>query len=336
MKDIVVLGGGTGTYTVLSGLKEFTPNLTAIVSMADSGGSTGRLRDEQGVLPPGDIRSALVALSQSNELTRELFTYRFQGQGGLSGHNFGNLLIAALEKITGSFEQAVSEAGRMLSIVGSVVPVTTEKTNLVATLEDGQVIEGEEHIDVPKHDANLKIAKVVLKPKPKPTLAALHAIEQADLIILGPGDLFSSVIPLLLVDKVPEAIRLSKAKTVYVANLMTKHGETDGYEVGDFVDQIEHYLGKGELDYVVFNKKVPPAALAKKYAAEEAFPVSFNRPDKRPDWLPVPADVAHPTDLWRHDPKKLARLLLTVSELHNVFAFADDWRVAKKGSRKRK
>jgi uncharacterized cofD-like protein len=327
MKNIVVLGGGTGTYTVLTGLKRHTANLTAIVTMADSGGSTGRLRDEQGVLPPGDIRRALAALSESDELTRELFAYRFEGDrfgkdGGVSGHTVGNLLIAALEKITGSFEAAVAQAGKMLNVRGSVVPVTTTDTQLEATLADGTKILGEDKLWGEGSRITSPIKKLALRPQAEPTVAALHAIERADLIVIGPGALFSSIIPLMLVDRIPEAIKLSAAKKVYVANLMTEPPATEGYKVIDLVDRLEEYLGKDVLDYVIFNDHQPSAAMAKRYAEQGSHPVEWTKADfAGRSWRPIPADLGSAADFWRHDSDKVARLLLTVGELQNVLAF---------------
>lgn len=327
MKEIVVLGGGTGTYTVLTGLKRHTANLTAIVTMADSGGSTGRLRDEQGVLPPGDIRRALAALSESDELTRELFAYRFEGDrsgddGGIGGHTVGNLLIAALEKITGSFEAAVEQAGKMLDVRGHVVPVTTTDTQVEATLEDGTVITGEGKLWGADSAITSPIKSLTLTPAAEPTVAALHAIERADQIVIGPGALFSSLIPLLLVDRIAEAIKLSKAKKVYVANLMTEPPATEGFRVIDLVDRLEEYLGTGVLDYVIFNDHEPSPELVKQYAAQGSYPVQWDTADfeDRP-WLPIPADIGSATDFWRHDSDKVARLLLTVGELQNVLSF---------------
>jgi uncharacterized cofD-like protein len=328
MKNIVVLGGGTGTYTLLTGLKRHTSNLTAIVTMADSGGSTGRLRDEQGVLPPGDIRRALAALSESDELTRELFAYRFEGDrfgkdGGVGGHTVGNLLIAALEKITGSFEKAVDQAGKMLSVRGNVVPVTTTDTQVEATLEDGSTVLGEDKLWGDDSQITSPIKKLALKPNAEPTVAALHAIERADLIVIGPGALYSSIIPLMLVDRIPEAIKLSAAKKVYVANLMTEPPATEGFRVIDLVDRLEEYLGRDVLDYVIFNDHQPSAEMRQRYAKQGSHPIEWTEQDfDGKSWLPVPADLGSAADFWRHDSDKVARLLLTVGELQNVLAFA--------------
>lgn len=323
MKNIVVIGGGTGTFTVLSGLKKYTKNICAIVSMSDSGGSSGILRDELGVLPPGDIRRCLVALSNSDKLMRSLFNYRFKN-GGLKGHSFGNLFLSALEKITGSFERAITEAAKILSIDGEVIPVTTGQTNLYALLENGQIIKGETNIDIPKHDGNLKIKKVWLQPKIRATQQALEAIKKAELIVIGPGDLYTSVISNLLVQGISNAIANSRAKKIYVCSLMTKFGETNGFTVSNFVRVIEKYLGKKVLDYVIFNKSKLPSKLLKKYAQEEKFPVKYDINQStnfktKPRYLG--ADVVSHRTLIRHDPDKLAKLILTVKELENALKF---------------
>ncbi len=321
MKNIVVVGGGTGTFTVLSGLKKYTRNLAAIVSMADSGGSTGILKDELGALPPGDIRRCLVALSNSDQLLRELFSYRFEN-GGLEGHSFGNLLITALEKITGSFEKAVEKAGEILAIEGKVIPVTTGKVELYARLENGRIIKGEANIDDPKHDGHLKIIEVFLRPNARVNKKAEDAIKRADLIVIGPGDLYTSVIPNLLVKGISRAIRRSRAKKVYVCNLMTKFGETHKYKTSDFVEAIEKYLGKNVLDYVIVNSKKPPKKLLLKYKKEKKALVEIDEEKfKDKKFLLIPAKVMSNKNLIRHDSDKLARLLLAVGELENVLKF---------------
>lgn len=321
MKNIVVIGGGTGTFVVLSGLKKYTKNISAIVTMSDSGGSSGLLRDELGVLPPGDIRRCLVALSNSEKLMRDLFNYRFKN-GGLAGHSFGNLFLTALEKVTGNFEKAVVQTAKILSIEGEVIPITMAKTDVCALLENGQVIRGETNIDIPKHDGNLKIKKVWLQPPVKSSKQALQAIKKAELIVIGPGDLYTSIIPNFLVQGIAQAIARSAAQKIYICNLMTKFGETNNFAVSDFVKEIEKYLGRNILDYVIFNKSQLPGSLLKKYAREEKkFPVkcdiksSFNH-QKKPKYLG--ADVANPRTLIRHDADKLARVILTVKELEGA------------------
>jgi len=322
-KNIVVIGGGTGCFTVLSGLKRYPVNLSAIVSMADSGGSTKILREEFGILPPGDIRRALVALSRSEKLMSDLFNYRFN-EGHLSGHNFGNILITALERIKGSFEEAIEEAGRILNIKGEVVPVTLQNSHLYATLENGQIIKGEDNIDVPKHDATLKIKKVYLKPKAKANKKAKSAILRADLIVIGPGDLYTSVIPNLLVKGIPEAIRKSKAKKVYVCNLMTKLGETNKFCAPDFIEEIEKYLGRDArtsreaggpvrgkfLDYVIINNRKPASVRVAKYEKEGAVFVKCN--NKRNKIKFIKGNFLRKKGFIRHDPNKLAKVIMRI------------------------
>jgi len=311
-KKIVVIGGGTGCFTVLSGLKKYPVELSAIVTMADSGGSTRILREEFGILPPGDVRQALVALSQSEKLLADLFAYRFK-EGGLKGHSFGNLLITALERIKGNFEKAIEEAGKILNIKGKVIPVTLQNTNLCAILENDQIIEGEENIDVPKHNPNLKIEKVYLKPQVKANKRAIKAILRADLIIIGPGDLYTSIIPNLLVKGIPEALKKSKGKKVYVCNLMTKLGETNNFTGSDFVREIEKYLKGKILDYVIFNNKKPSPSRIEKYEKEGAQFVKYDKKDFREAKFKIIAgNFLRKRGFIRHDPQKLAKVLLRI------------------------
>jgi len=261
-KKIVVIGGGTGTYTVLSALRGRPVYLSAIVSMSDDGGSTGVLREEFGILPTGDVRRAIVALSKHpDELLAKLFNYRFREgssaqAGGLNGHNFGNLIITALERICGDFEKAIAEASRLLAVEnGEVIPVTLSNVQLLAELENGSTIKGETNIDIPKHDGELAINKVWLEPSAKANPRALKALRQADLIVMGPGDLYTSVLPNLLVKGVSEAIVQSKAKKVFICNLMTKYGETHGFVAKDFIEALENYLGEGVLDGIILNNQ---------------------------------------------------------------------------------
>jgi uncharacterized cofD-like protein len=264
MKSIVTIGGGTGQFTLLTGFKRFPVRLTAIVAMADDGGSTGMLRDELGVLPPGDIRQCLVALSDSEEVMRELFKYRFD-KGKLEGHNFGNIFLSALEKITGSFEEAVRVAGMVLSIRGEVIPVSTSDMVLVnGDLRGQHTIENAEIRD---RDAFSLEPAAIANPK------AVAAIEKADCIVIGPGNLYCSVVPNLLVQGIPEAIARSRATVVYNCNLMNRSNHTKGFSVEDYVGEIERYIGEGRLDYVTFNSEVPPDELLERYAIEREFPV---------------------------------------------------------------
>lgn len=308
-KKIVVIGGGTGVFTALSGLKKHFHNLTAVVTMADDGGSAGILREEFGILPPGDIRRALIALSATdNKTLSDLFSYRFAEGSGLSGHSFGNLMITALERITGSFERAVEEAGKILSIDGRVLPVTFKRVSLSAELEDGRVVRGETNIDIPKHDGRLGIKRVWLEPDASLNPEAKKAIADADAVVIGPGDLYTSLIPNLLVKGMKEALRSTKAKKIYFVNLMTKFGETTGFRASDFVNTLEAYLGEGVLDYAVVNKTKPSAMRFRPYAKEKA---EFVEPDienlKKP--TPVGASLIRKSGFIRHDSDKVAELI---------------------------
>lgn len=264
---IVTIGGGTGSFMILSGLKKFDVDLTAIVSMADDGGSTGILRDDLGVLPPGDIRQCLVALSKSSEMLRELFNYRYS-QGGFSGHNFGNLFLSTLEKVTGSFEKAVKEAGTILRIKGKVVPVTLKNTKLIVEMKSGKKIIGE-HIINESDLTNFK--KIYLKPKATANQEAIKAIREADKIIVNPGNLYGSLLPNFLVVGIGKAIAQSKAKKIMIANLMTKQGHTDNFTVADYIKIIEKYCGKNIIDYVIYNTEKPDEKLLKYYNHEGEF-----------------------------------------------------------------
>ncbi len=323
MKKIVVIGGGTGSFVVLSGLKKYTKNISAIVNMSDNGRSTGRLRDELGVLPPGDVRSCLVALAGSDQVLRDLFNYRFSAGKGLKGHSFGNLFLTALEKITGNFEEAIRQAAKILAIDGEVIPVTTRSVNLCARLENGQVIRGQTQIDRPTHNANLKIAKIWLEPRARANPRALAVIKKADFIVIGPGDFYTSVIPNFLVGGITGAVKRSRAKKIFICNLTTKFGETNDWTVSDFVGEMEKYLGGG-LDYVIFNEGKFPARLLQRYAKEHKSPVKFNSPKKinrRTKYLG--ADLASHKTLIRHDSDRLARLIISVVQRETDLKFKE-------------
>jgi uncharacterized cofD-like protein len=327
-KNVVVIGGGTGTHMVLRGLKQYRKQLTisAVVTMADSGGSTGRLRDEFGYLPVGDVRMALAALAsdvdEHEELVRELFMYRFDKGNGLSGHNFGNLLLVALTDILGSEESAIRAAARLLGAKGSVVPVTTEKIHLVATYDDGVEVTGEHLIDEPANDrAARTINQLTIHPAASISKSAEETILAADLIVLGPGDLYTSVLANCVVDGVSEAIRNSGAQVVCIGNLMTRVGQTAGMCVKNHVDEITRYVGIAP-DYVLVNTAPFPPDLLKKYEADGEFPV---RLDEEPRGTTVlSADLLATEEvqtakgdvlkrsLIRHDSRKLARKLMDI------------------------
>lgn len=310
-KKIVVVGGGTGVFSVLMGLRKYPVELTAIVTMADEGGSTGILREEFGILPPGDVRRALVALSRSdNKMLSDLFNYRFKEGAGLRGHSFGNLLLIALERITGSFSAAIREAGKMLDVEGSVIPVTLGKSRLLAELENGKVIKGEVNIDIPAHDGHLKIKKIWLSPSAKLNPEAKSAILEADAIVLGPGDLYTSLMPNLLVNKFPEVLRNAKAKKIYVVNIMTKYGETTNFRVEDFLKIVIDAIGKGVIDDVLINTKRPSPHRLKKYAEEHAELVLWSKLPPKP--MPIFGDFLRSKGFLRHDPDKLAKTILSL------------------------
>lgn len=265
-KKVVVIGGGTGNFVVLRGLKKYPLDLTAIVSMADDGGSTGILRDELGVLPPGDVRQCLVALSNSSRLLRSLMNYRFEN-GGLGGHSFGNLLLSALEKVTGSFEKAVEEAGKILYIRGKVIPVTTHQVRLKMILNNRKMLEGEREIYL-SQEIDQGYKSIYLEPYPKVNPRVLEEIHNADLIILGPGGLHTSLIPNLLVEGVSEAIRASDAKKLFVLNLMNRKGQTTGYKSSHYLKELVQFLGADVFDHILVNVEQPPKELIDVYAQE--------------------------------------------------------------------
>lgn len=310
LKHFVVIGGGTGTFTVLSALKKHPVYLSAIISMADDGGSTGILRDQYGVLPPGDVRRALVALSEDSGALRKLFNFRFKN-GDFGGHSFGNLFLSALEKIKGNFAEAVEEVSKILNVKGGVIPVTLDNVRLCARLRDGTIIKGETNIDIPGGRSLSPIEEVWLSPEAQINPSARKAISDADVIVIGPGDLYTSIIPNLLVRGMPEAISASKAKKVYICNLMTKSGETQNFVSKDFVREIEHYLKTGVLDTIVFNKKKPLKRILEQYAKEKSEFVEISQSSSiknQPHF--ILADLIGRETLVRHDPKKLAQILL--------------------------
>lgn len=312
-KNIVTIGGGTGTFVVLSALKSFDFNLSAVVSMCDDGGSTGKLRDDYGVLPPGDIRRSLIALSSATKSLRKLFDFRFKG-GDLDGHNFGNIFLTALEKTEGTFYQAVTAASEVLNVKGRVIPVTLNNVRLNAELENGKIISKETNIDIPKHNPELKIKNIFLQPVAKANPDAIKAIKKADLIIIGPGDLYTSVLPNFLVSGVAKAIRFSKARKIFICNLMTKNGETNKFSVIDFLSAVERYLGKDVVDNFLVNSKKPGGVRLKRYAEEGAqlvaLPADYKNYLNKTNILK--ADLLTKSGLIRHDPKKLGRQILNL------------------------
>lgn len=269
---IVVIGGGTGSFTLLSGLKKYTQNITALVNMVDDGGSTGALRDELGVLPAGDVRQCLVALSSSPKV-RDLFNYRFD-EGSMKGHAFGNLFMAALEKMTGSFAEAVETASEVLGVCGHVYPITLDDTNLIVTLQDGTVVNGQHAADA-LHIPSTEKPWLELEPAAFINPRARQAILDADLVVVAPGLLYGSLAPALLVRGVTRALAETKAKKVYVCNLVTKPSQTDGFMVEDFVSEIERFAGVA-MDYVLYNNHRPPEKLISRYAHDGEYLVEWD------------------------------------------------------------
>lgn len=316
MKKVVVIGGGTGNFSVLRGLKNYPVDLSAIVSMADDGGSTGILRDELGVLPPGDVRQCLVALSDSSNMMRSLMSYRFE-TGGLEGHSFGNLLLSALEKVTGSFEKAVEEVGKILFIKGKVIPVTTHQVRLKMVLNNRTVLEGEKEVYL-SQEIDKGYKTIYLEPYAQANPQAIHEIMNADLIVLGPGGLHTSLIPNLLVEGVSQALRASQAKKIFVVNLMNRKGQTTGFKVSDYLSEISKFIGEDIFDYILTNSQQPSEELIAMYA-EEGELVHNDLTDERVISVPLlgdPKEVPRKDllrrNLIRHHSKKLAQELMKI------------------------
>lgn len=324
---IVVIGGGTGTYTVLSGLRNYPVDLTAIISMADSGGSNRVLRDEFGILPTSDIRQALVALADSNgdqKIFRQLFAYRFHQGTGISGMTFGNLFMAALADIYGSQLKTLEITQKILHVKGKILPVTLNDVQLVARYENGHQVVGEHYIDEPRHDGRLKIVELETIPQAKAYPPTAEAIKEADLVIIGPGDLYTSLVCNFIVDGISQALKKTKGKVVFVMNLMARYGQSYKYTGKDHLRTIEKYLEKGTLDFVLVNSnlKFPKDVLAK-YREEYSYPAKddFGQPKRlkvvRADLLSdlvyqkAKGDVLQ-RSMIRHDPKKLAKALMNL------------------------
>lgn len=301
---IVAIGGGTGLSTLLRGLKKYSDNITAIVTVADDGGSSGRLRRELGVLPPGDFRQCIVALADAEPLMTELFQYRFDQGAGLDGHSFGNLFIVAMSAITGDFERALRESSRVLAVRGQILPSTLENVTLCAELDDNSVVEGES--EIPHGPAPIK--RVYLRPADAVAYPeAIRAIQEADLIILGPGSLYTSIMPNLLIEGIASAIRAAKAPKVYVCNVASQPGETDGYNLSRHIRALEEHVGKGLFQYVLANNHFVP--LPPEWHVN---PVTIDEEALRlPGLRIIAADVIEEKRPTRHNPDKLAMAIIT-------------------------
>ena len=325
---ITAIGGGTGLSTMLRGLKKYTKNLTAGVTVADDGGGSGVLRRDIGMPPPGDIRHCMESLANVEPIMERLLTYRFQ-EGSLAGQSFGNLILAALNGVTGSFEEAVAQMSQVLAITGRILPVTSADVQLEAVFENGARVVGESKISSFKKEQDCRIAHVALLPeRPAALPAALQAIREADLILMGPGSLYTSVIPNLLVEGVVEAICRSEALKIYVCNIMTQEGETEGYTAADHVDALLSHGAPGLVDLCLANSAPVRPGLVEKYREEDAAPILVDRERIRAMGLeleeyPVASEGG---DYARHDPDRLAAAVLDVYRRRAVRIFRGEQR----------
>ncbi len=307
---IVAIGGGTGLSTLLRGIKTYSANITAIVTVADDGGSSGRLRREQGMLPPGDIRSCLAALADEEKLVTELFHYRFRCGEGLSGHSFGNLFLSAMNQVTGDLEQAIEASSKVLAVRGRVVPATLEDMQLWAEMEDGRLVEGESQIS----EAGGKIVRFGCYPQdPTAVPSAIDAIKDADLVLLGPGSLYTSILPNLLVPEIREALSKTKASRLYICNIMTQPGETDGYTVSDHIRALDKVSSQPLFDAVLAHCDSPSPESLQRYADQNAHPVyvdreEINKLQRRLILAHIMYEDAQ-SGYVRHDPKQLAKVI---------------------------
>jgi uncharacterized cofD-like protein len=305
---IVVIGGGTGLGVLLRGLKEYTSNVTAIVTVSDDGGSSGRLRGELGILPPGDTRNCLLALADTESLMEDLFNHRFQEGAGLKGHNVGNLLLAAMTEITGDFNLAIQELSKVLAIRGQVLPATLTSVTLVAKMASGKIIRGETKIT----GSGAAIERICLEPSQvEPLPEALAAIEEADAVVLGPGSLYTSIIPNLLVQGIPWALAATKSPVFYVCNVMTQPGETNRYTAYQHLKSIIDHGGRSVVDYMIVNTQTISAGMLEKYGAEGAHLVKVDEELITKTGVKlVKADLVNQYNLVRHDGDKLARVIM--------------------------
>lgn len=319
---VAVVGGGTGLSVLLRGIKSITSNITAIVTVADDGGSSGRLREDLGIIPPGDLRNCLVALADTEPLMEKLFQHRFGGAGNLAGHSFGNLFIAAMTEVLGDVEKALKESSKVLAVRGQVLPASTQTVRLVAEMKDGTYVEGESQIPL----ARKAINRVFLKPEnAEPVKSVLEAINDADAVILGPGSLYTSVLPNLLVHGVAEALRNTQAVKIYICNVMTQPGETDGYTASQHVKAILDHAGP-IIDYVVVNSQDVAQNLRASYASQGAYPVVVDTEVIEAMGVKVvEANIISETNLVRHDPIKLSRTI--ISMIYNLKANSERMRL---------
>jgi uncharacterized cofD-like protein len=308
---IVVLGGGTGLATLLSGLKNFTTDLTAVVTVADDGGSSGRLRREMGILPPGDIRNCLVALAEDESLMGKLFQFRFEeGEGPLSGHSFGNLFLAALTKVTDDFEEAVRLSSKILKTRGKVLPASLDPVWLKAELDDGRMVEGQSAIA----SSDRCCRHIWLEPEDtKPTGAVLDAIGAADIIVAGPGSLFTSILPTLLIGEVAAAVAVAECPRLFICNVMTQPGETMGFSAADHLQALIEHTRPGIVDKMLINTAAPPAPVVEFYRSKGALPVAIDNQRLESFGIKIIyGEVASGNNYFRHDSDKLAAAVMAM------------------------
>lgn len=278
---VVVIGGGTGQSIFLRGLKKYTQNITAIVTVSDDGGGSGKLREDLGMLPPGDIRNCILALADTEPEMEKIMQYRFP-EGCLAGQNFGNLFIAALNGVYGSFELAVSKISEILAVKGKVVPVTLEDTQIYGVLEDGSIIKGESAIPLEVLRRKSKIKKIFMQPSsPQACIEVLESIKEADIIVIGPGSLYTSIIPNFLVKDVVSYIQKSNAMKIYVCNVMTQPGETQGYRIKEHVKALIDYLGENVLQHIIINKKVLSKDLKRRYNQDDSYQILMDETSQK-------------------------------------------------------
>lgn len=322
---VVAIGGGTGLSTLLRGLKDYTSNITAIVTVADDGGSTGRLRQEFGVVAPGDIRQCIAALAESEPLMSRLFQYRFTEGSGLEGHSFGNLFLVAMSEVTGNFETAIHEASRVLNVRGSILPSTLEDVTLSARTQENEFVHGEHNITEfggAIHDLYLNPPDAEAHPD------AVRAILEADVIVIGPGSLFTSVLPNLLVEGIKKALLATSAPRIFVCNVATQHGETDGFSVADHLGAIERHTGRGAISGVIANDNI--ASELPEAWHSRAVSLADSGLDQLEGVVVVSADVVAEENRYRHDPQKLAATILRMYDNRIAFTQASNRKSAEK------
>ncbi|WP_042222524.1 gluconeogenesis factor YvcK family protein [Oceanobacillus manasiensis] len=311
LPKVVVVGGGTGMPVLLRGLKNLPIHLTALVTVADDGGSTGRLRSEMSIPAPGDIRNVIAALSDAEPMLIELFQHRFNAGNGLSGHSMGNLLLAAMTAITGNFNTGIKEISRVLNVKGKIYPISNDNMSLHAKMKDGTIVSGESNIPL----SNKQIDQVFLSPQPvQPLPNAVRAIENADLVVIAPGSLYTSIMPTVIMPKIDEAIRKTKGKVVYVCNVMTQEGETTGYTASNHVQAIRDHIGEDSVDAIVVHNEPIVRSVREIYAEENAEPVIYDTDTLLKMGIQIiEGDIIdHSQQMLRHDNVKVANLLYSI------------------------